>query len=800
MSMRSKKRIAVLVPDLSEHGGVQSIVEMVVRLIETSDQYECRIISMATSASDPMSVQLRAPATWLRGVRTETREWRGRQITHVGCLWSEFEFMRYRPRRALTALLRDCDLVQVVCGFPAWGASIPAGLLPVANWAATRCLWERSTQMKGAHNAVSMWRKLMTRIVDRIDSRAVACADRFMVMNRLMREYAVRKVGKPAHAVVDAPPGVDTDHFVPLARVVSVLGSPYILSVGRLGDSRKNPGLLLDAFIRARDTLGADVRLVLAGATGPNADFWEKVNLAGVAEWVRFHASPSADELRALYQGAACFALSSNEEGFGVVLVEAMACGTPAVATRCGGPEGIITDGKDGFLIPTGDADALAGRLRELLRNPELHASMQLQARQTAVERFSENVSGQTFQRVWAALMSTESTSLTRCSGRDVLVFIHHYLPGFEAGGALRSLANMVDLLGDEFNFHIVTSNHDLLDRTPYPGVACDCWVSVGKARVWYVSGRLAGAWALLKGLRQMGDAPVYLNSLFDPHFSLLPLLLTKLGLFGGRVLVGPRGELSAGAIQLKSVKKRAFISVVRALGLYRQVDWHASTVLEKADISRIFFDGGVPKRVHVACDLVMSAAHNLVPSARDRSLVFLSRISRKKNLDYALRVLAQCHVSLSFHIYGTIEDEEYWDECQVVISALPAHVKVVFHGAVTPAQVPSILASHGLFFFPTRGENYGHVIAEALAAGLPVLLSDQTPWNGIVEAGAGWVFPLDDHAAFANAVEIFTRMGSDDYNRMSAAVRAYAGKTLCPPKDVEDSRRMLLQTLPCAH
>lgn len=797
--MKTKKRIAVLAPDLSEHGGVQSIVEMVVRLIEASDRYECQIISLATSAGDPLSVKLRSPATWLRGVRTETREWRGRQITHVGCLWSEFEFMRYRPRRALTELLRDCDLVQVVCGFPAWGASIPAGLLPVVNWAATRCQWERSTQMKGPRSAKSMWRNLMTRFVDRIDARAVTRADMFMVMNPMMREYAVRRVGKPAHAVVDAPPGVDTDFFVPPDQISPVLDNRYILSVGRWGDSRKNPVLLLDAFIRVRDTLGADIRLVLAGATGPDTDFWEKVKRAGVGEWVSFHASPSADELRALYQGAACFALSSNEEGFGVVLVEAMACATPVVATRCGGPEGIITDGEDGFLVSAGDADALAVRLLELLRNREMHTSMRLQARQTAVKRFSEEVSGKAFSLVWDTLMSTKSMPAARGSGHDVLVFIHHYLPGFEAGGALRSLANIVELLGDEFNFHIVTSNHDLLDRTPYPGVACDCWVSVGKARVWYLSGRLAGAWALLKDLRQLGDVPVYLNSLFDPRFSLLPLVLAKLGLFGGQVIVGPRGELSAGALQLKSAKKRIFLSVVRALGLYRQVDWHASTLLEKGDIARIFFDGGIPERVHVACDLVMSAAPDLASSARDRDLIFLSRISRKKNLDYALRVLAQCHESLNFHIYGTIEDEAYWDECQALISGLPEHVRVVFHGAVTPAQVPNIFASHGLFFFPTRGENYGHVIAEALAAGLPVLLSDQTPWTGIVEAGAGWVLPLDDAAAFANAVDMFARMESDDHNLMSAAVRSYAGKTLCPPKDVEDSRRLFLQALPSA-
>ncbi len=396
-------------------------------------------------------------------------------------------------------------------------------------------------------------------------------------------------------------------------------------------------------------------------------------------------------------------------------------------------------------------------------------------------------------------LMRTESSSPARRPARDVLVFIHHYLPGFEAGGALRSLANMVELLGDEFNFHIVTSNHDLLDQSPYTGVVCDCWVPVGKARVWYTSGGIAGGWALLTAVRGLGDATVYVNSLFDPHFSLLPLLLAKLGLFGGRVIVGPRGELSAGALQLKSAKKRVFLSAARALGLYRGVVWHASTALERSDIAKVFFDGGVPERVYVACDLVTPTANDVSGASRDQDLVFLSRISPKKNLDYALRVLAQSRESLNFHIYGTIEDEAYWDECQCLIAGLPPHVRVVFHGAVTPAQVPNILASHGLFFFPTRGENYGHVIAEALAAGLPVLLSDQTPWNDVVAADAGWVFPLDDVGAFVQAVDRFVRMGNEDQKRIAAAARAYAGKTLCRPEDVDDSRHLFSQALPGA-
>lgn len=399
-----KKLIAVVAPDLEDIGGVQSIVEMVVRLIEASDRYECRIVSLATSASDRASVRLLSPSSWSQGVRVEQRSWRGRTIAHVGCLLSEFEFMRYRPRRELSAVLADCDMVQVVGGFAAWGAAIPAGALPVATWAATRCFWERSTLLRAGGGLKALWRMVMTRIVDRIDAHAIARADRMMVMNPLMRDYAAALAPKCQKDVVYAPPGVDTSWFVPGAENAPPPDVPYVLAVGRFGDSRKNPALLLRAFLRLRKLVEGPVRLVLAGATGPDDSFWRQAEQAGVSSEVAFHASPDKYALRALYQDATCLALSSNEEGFGVVLVEAMACGTPVVATRCGGPEGIVSDGHDGFLVGVGDDGALAARLARLFRDRELNRDMARRARQTVLRRFSEEASGNAFFCVWDEL------------------------------------------------------------------------------------------------------------------------------------------------------------------------------------------------------------------------------------------------------------------------------------------------------------------------------------------------------------------------------------------------------------
>jgi hypothetical protein len=212
--MQNKKKwiIGLVAPALDESGGVQSIVEMLVRQIEASGNFSCLLISLATSSSDALSTQLRNPASWFASPRMEEKNWRGRTVMHVGCRFSEFEFFRYRRRALLDDLLMRCDVIQVVGGFSAWGAAVLSSGPPVSVWAATRCEWERSTQLRVATGPRAMWRALMTMVTSRIDDRVMRTVDRIMVMNPLMQEYvaSLRPAEHEAKALVAyAPPGVD---------------------------------------------------------------------------------------------------------------------------------------------------------------------------------------------------------------------------------------------------------------------------------------------------------------------------------------------------------------------------------------------------------------------------------------------------------------------------------------------------------------------------------------------------------------------------------------------------------------
>jgi glycosyltransferase involved in cell wall biosynthesis len=131
------------------------------------------------------------------------------------------------------------------------------------------------------------------------------------------------------------------------------------------------------------------------------------------------------------------------------------------------------------------------------------------------------------------------------------------------------------------------------------------------------------------------------------------------------------------------------------------------------------------------------------------------------KNLEFALNALSKVKFPIVFDIYGPIEDEKYWHLCKELIDKLPTQIDVNYCGAVTPDQVSAVFSGCDLFLFPTRGENYGHVIAESLSAGTPVLLSDQTPWRDLNRDQLGWDLPLDMDA-FAEKVEKVARMDAE--------------------------------------
>lgn len=398
------KKLALVVPSLSNGGGVPAVARFIKDAALRSGRYELKLISLCMASAEPSSRLLHRPTTWLRGPATLSGEWDGLPFTHVGADFGELEFQRYRPRRVLAELLDDCDLVQVVCGSPAWANAVVGLGKPVALQVATRVVVERRQRDAQSRGIAGWWRRQMTRIADRLDDQALRAVDAIQVENPWMFEYCKSLNKGRTLDLRYAPPGVNAKLFQPLPGRLDT-AEPYILCVARLSDPRKNVELLLDAYALLPAAVRNRVRLKLAGSCGPPEHFWRRAETMGLQARIDYVVKPTLDELVRLYQHASVFALSSDEEGLGVVILEAMACGVPVVSTRSGGPDGIISDGVDGFLTPLDDAATLAERLARLIKDKELNAEMGRRARATIEARYAEEVAGQAFVDMWDSLL-----------------------------------------------------------------------------------------------------------------------------------------------------------------------------------------------------------------------------------------------------------------------------------------------------------------------------------------------------------------------------------------------------------
>ncbi|QIL20514.1 glycosyltransferase [Thermomonas sp. HDW16] len=396
-----------------------------------------------------------------------------------------------------------------------------------------------------------------------------------------------------------------------------------------------------------------------------------------------------------------------------------------------------------------------------------------------------------------------------------ILVFTRYYLPGYLAGGPIRTIANMVARLGSAFNFKIVAQDRDFGAQSPYRDVRPDAWIPVQQALVRYVPPARTDMIKMAEIIRSTPHDAIYLNSFFDFRFTQQVLINRKLGRLPNRpIILAPRGEFSEGALQFKSLKKMAYIGLAKRAGLYSGLTWQASSSLEAADIERTMAVlGGNPREgtgvvghIAVAPDLAdvdggdgaacrSGAAQRKRPGLPLR-VCFLSRISPKKNLDYALRVLADVRVPVCFSIYGPIEDEAYWATCSALIDELPANIQVIQIGAVSPCQIMPTLQEHDLFLFPTHGENFGHVIHEALRAGLPLLISDQTPWQKLEDKGVGWALSLAEPREFVSRLEEVAAWSEDQHHAASQRAKRFAANVSQDPDTLDSNRRLFFDAI----
>lgn len=352
---------------------------------------------------------------------------------------------------------------------------------------------------------------------------------------------------------------------------------------------------------------------------------------------------------------------------------------------------------------------------------------------------------------------------------KKVLILNGQYLPGYKGGGPIQSCVNMIENLSDEYDFYVLCADRDYKEDKPYENVKINQWNQVGSAKVYYLSQDKQG----LKGFEEVLNSTeydvLYLNGFFSPIFTIRPLILRRLGRLRNKtakVILTPRGDFTGGC-ENKKLKKYGYIYAVKAIGLYRNLLWHATSEIEDQDIKKKFSKAKTFMVPNLPAKFVPKEPI-LKKQPGELRLVFVSRIFPKKNIKYALEVLKQIKDGkIIFDIYGPMEDKQYWAECEELIKQMPDNVKVKYCGEAEHKDIPHIFEKYHAFFFPTLGENYGHVIVEAMMNNcLCILSKGVTPWDDYIEEldiGA----ELEKKDKFGEIIERLISIDQEKHRRM---------------------------------
>ncbi|HEX9513727.1 MAG TPA: glycosyltransferase family 4 protein [Puia sp.] len=359
---------------------------------------------------------------------------------------------------------------------------------------------------------------------------------------------------------------------------------------------------------------------------------------------------------------------------------------------------------------------------------------------------------------------------------KKILVLVDWFAPGYKAGGPIQSCVNFAFTMKNEFAIHVLTTDTDHGELQPYAGISTGQWITNlhPDIQVLYLEKARLGAADIRKRIQEVQADYVYLNHLFSPLFVVYPLWLKYTGRMKSEIVICPRGALYDSALSVKPWKKTPFLKLFRWMGLHKRVLFHATNERERTAIQH-YFPGS---RVFIADNLPNANQPAFHPCPKEKGTVkciFIARIVPIKNLLFLLNVLRNVRSDVELSIIGPVEDKAYWSECQQQIGQLGANIKVDYMGPKRNDELIPILQQHHLFILPTTGENFGHSIFEALLAGRPVLISDQTPWLGLASGQVGWDLPLQDPAAFAGAIEEAAQWDQPRFDDWARSAWTYA-------------------------
>jgi glycosyltransferase involved in cell wall biosynthesis len=366
-----------------------------------------------------------------------------------------------------------------------------------------------------------------------------------------------------------------------------------------------------------------------------------------------------------------------------------------------------------------------------------------------------------------------------------IFITIPWFLPAFRAGGPVQSVANLVKELNEDVEYFIFCGDVDL-NGAVLENIQAEQWVPFNSyTKVWYASpGKISDT--VVSQVAEVKPDILFIIGLFSWHFNIVPMMFCK----GPKKILSTRGMLHPGALSQKKWKKRIYLRLFKLLEYHHKVHFHATDDEEKNFITTYF--GKVPQ-ISVAGNFPNNIAPLPVIEKQEGSLIMVTvaLISPMKNTLLVLKALSKATAKIEYHIYGPIKDEGYWELCQQEIKMLPQNIGVVYHNEIAPENVPEALSTAHIFILPSKSENFGHAIYEALSAGRPVITSNNTPWRHLRKFNAGINVYPDHQDELLDAIEDFAEMDQQQMDEWSRQARQYAEAAVNVPQIKEQYHQL---------
>jgi len=483
--------------------------------------------------------------------------------------------------------------------------------------------------------------------------------------------------------------------------------------------SRVHPKKGIELLIEAISQLqNKDIHVTIAGegdTTYIEMLKWQAVK-QNVAEQFHFIGAVYGNEKWDLYRNADLFVLPTYSENFGIVIAEALATGIPVITTK-GTPWQELETEHCGWWIDLNVENIINAIKRAIDKSPTELYEMGLQGRKLIEKNYDIKTIVQQFQEFYSSIEPKYFNN------KKVL----HIVGSVDksAGGPSRSVPQTCEQLAKR------GVNIELICRSSANPI------EIKTSENFKVSNY--SLWGLLIfGLKLKSEdiAIIHLQHVWDPYIHIMAWVARLKGI---PYIITTRGMLEPWIMNRNSWKKRLAMFLYQNRDIKKAKAIHATCEMEKDNICSLGYTNQIPV-IPNGIDLLSIPI--LEKKYGTKKMVFLSRIHEKKGIELLLEAWNTINTTAwTLEIAGE-GDIEYINSLQDIINTNNTS-NISFVGAQYGNDKWHFLHSADIFVLPSYSENFGIVIAEALAMGVPVITTKGTPWQELEELNCGWWIDL---------------------------------------------------------